>query len=70
MDKDEGIRNGQNMKDLGKLKPFFDRNSGSVTAGNSSQLTDGASCMLISSEKFCKDKKIKPIAYIKDVASI
>jgi acetyl-CoA C-acetyltransferase len=68
LEHDEGIRDKQNMNALGKLKPFFDRNNGSVTAGNSSQLTDGASCMLISSEKFCKDKKIKPIAYIKDFA--
>ncbi len=43
---DNGVREGQTMEALAKLKPVFDRSSGTVTAGNSSQITDGA-CMLL-----------------------
>lgn len=44
---DNGIREGQSMEALGKLRPVFDRRHGTVTAGNSSQLTDGASCLIL-----------------------
>ena len=39
---DDGIRNNQTQAALGKLKPFFEKNNGTVTVGNSSQITDGA----------------------------
>ncbi len=45
--RDEGIRNGQNMEALAKLKPVFERPLGTVTAGNSSQITDGAAMLLL-----------------------
>ncbi|MSR77126.1 MAG: thiolase family protein [Candidatus Omnitrophica bacterium] len=47
---DNGVREGQSMEMLAKLKPAFDRFSGSVTAGNSSQLTDGACALLLMEE--------------------
>ncbi len=43
---DNGVRDKQSIEDLAKLKPIFDRYSGTVTAGNSSQITDGA-CMVL-----------------------
>ncbi len=45
--RDEGIRDGQNMEALAKLKPVFERPLGTVTAGNSSQITDGAAMLLL-----------------------
>ncbi len=48
---DEGIRVEQNIKDLTKLRPFFDRKNGTVTAGNSSQITDGAAALLLVPEQ-------------------
>ena len=63
---DEGIRAKQNMKDLAKLKPFFDRKNGTVTAGNSSQLTDGAAACILMSEEKAKSLGITPLGYIAD----
>ena len=44
---DNGVREKQSMEDLAKLKPIFDRYTGTVTAGNSSQITDGACTLLL-----------------------
>jgi acetyl-CoA C-acetyltransferase len=49
-DKDDGVREDSTPENLGKLKPFFDRKYGSVTAGNSSQITDGAAWLVLASE--------------------
>ena len=46
VDKDDGIRANTTLEGLGKLKPAFQKN-GTTTAGNSSQVTDGASCILL-----------------------
>ena len=58
---DEGIRDST-METLGKLKPAFRPEEGKVTAGNSSQITDGASAMLIMSEEKAKELGLKPRA--------
>jgi acetyl-CoA acyltransferase len=55
---DNGIREGQTMEALAKLKPFFDRTYGSVTAGNSSQITDGAAAVVVASEEFVAKRKL------------
>ena len=60
--KDEGLRN-TTMQDLAKLQPAFDRN-GILTAGNSSQLSDGASALVLASEKAVNELGLKPIARI------
>lgn len=62
-DKDEFIRGKSTLEDLGKLKPAF-KKDGSVTAGNSSGLNDGAAAMLLSSEEGCKKYSLKPKARI------
>lgn len=62
-DKDEGIREDTSMEALAKLKPMF-KEDGIVTAGNSSQVSDGASALVITSESFAKEHGIKPLARI------
>lgn len=58
---DEGPRADTNVASLNKLKPVFAAN-GSVTAGNSSQTSDGAAFVLLMSEKMVKELNVKPIA--------
>jgi acetyl-CoA acetyltransferase family protein len=61
---DNGIREKQTMEALAKLKPFFDRKFGSVTAGNSSQITDGAAAVVVASEAFVKSSGARPIGRV------
>jgi acetyl-CoA acyltransferase len=61
VDTDEGPRADTSIEALTKLKPVF-ANGGSVTAGNSSQTSDGAAFVMVVSEKFMKDHNLKPIA--------
>jgi len=49
-EKDDGVREDSTPANLGKLKPFFDRKYGNVTAGNSSQITDGAAWLVLASD--------------------
>jgi acetyl-CoA acyltransferase len=58
---DEGPRAGTTLDALAKLKAVF-RNGGSVTAGNSSQMSDGAGAVLLASEKAIKDYGLTPLA--------
>lgn len=55
IDEDEGVRKEQKIEDLSKLKPYFNRQTGSVTVGNSSQITDGAAFAILMSEKKAKE---------------
>ena len=59
---DEGIRGESTLESLGKLKPAFIPETGRVTAGNSSQITDGASAVLIMSEERAKALGLRPRA--------
>jgi len=63
-DKDEGIRKGIAVESLAKLKPFF-KKDGVVTAGNASQITDGASAVVVMSADKAKKMSIEPLAKIK-----
>ncbi len=60
-DTDEGVRTNTSLEALAKLRPVF-ANNGSVTAGNSSQTSDGASFLLVVSEDVVKEHNLKPIA--------
>ncbi len=64
VDTDEGPRKDSTLDALSKLKPVFDAR-GSVTAGNSSQTSDGAAFVMIVSEKMLKELNVKPIAQLK-----
>jgi len=63
-DKDEGIRKDSTVENLSKLKPVF-KEGGVVTAGNASQITDGASAVVVMSKDKAKKLGIKPLATIK-----
>lgn len=64
---DDGIRENQTLEALSHLKPVFSK-LGSVTAGNSSQITDGAVALLLLSEAKAKALGILPLGYIKEFA--
>ncbi|WP_396146983.1 acetyl-CoA C-acyltransferase [Flavobacterium sp.] len=68
VNKDEGPRADTNIAALGKLKPVFAAD-GSVTAGNSSQMSDGAAFVLIMSEEMVKELGVTPIARLVNFAS-
>lgn len=63
-EKDEGIRYGTKAENLAKLKPFF-KEDGVVTAGNASQITDGASATVVMSKEKADELGIKPLVTIK-----
>ena len=63
-EKDEGIRYGTTKESMANLKPFF-KKDGVVTAGNASQITDGASATIVMSKEKAKEMGIKPLITIK-----
>ncbi len=68
VESDVGPRANQTIEALQKLKPFFDKKFGSITAGNSSPITDGAAMLLICSEKGLQKLKLDPQVSIKAFA--
>ena len=64
---DNGVRKGQTIQALAKLKAIFQRD-GTVTAGNASQITDGGVALLIASESACKEHNLKPIGLLSGYA--
>jgi acetyl-CoA C-acetyltransferase len=73
LSKDTITRKETSLEKLSKLKPAFDRSEkGTLTAGNSTPLTDGASAVLLSSEEWARANKLEVAAYFKDceVASV
>src|SRR5213076_2907905 len=65
---DNGIRRDTSLEQMAKLKPVFDRRYGSVTAANSSPLTDGAAAVLLMSEAAARALGYTPLAYIRSYA--
>ena len=65
VEKDECNRPETTLDGLASLKPVFDPENGSVTAGNSSQLSDGASVTLVMSEDKALELGLKPLAYFR-----
>lgn len=63
---DDGIRFNQTIEGLNKLNPIFIRDGGTVTAGNSSQVSDGACSLIVCSESKAKELNLEPIGYISD----
>jgi len=59
---DDGVRPDSSMEKLAKLKPFFDKPYGKVTPANSSQITDGASSLILASEDAVKKHHLTPLA--------
>ena len=67
---DDGIRKGQTLQALEKLKTAFDKQAGTVTAGTSSQVTDGACALLLMSEQRAKTEGLTPLGYITGSAAM
>ena len=65
---DNGVRRDSSYEQLSSLKPVFDRQYGTVTAGNASPLTDGASAVLLMSEERAKALGYTPLAFIRSYA--
>ena len=69
VERDEVYREDANLEALGSLRPVFDPRSGSVTAGNASALSDGASAILVMSEDKAKELGLEIMAYVKSFAA-
>jgi len=65
VEQDNIVRDDTSLEALGKLRPAFDRKHGTITAGNSSPLTDGASSLLLMSESKAKALGYEPLGYLK-----
>jgi acetyl-CoA acyltransferase len=68
LDHDNGVREDTSLDKLASLKPVFDKRYGTVTAGNSSPLTDGASAVLLMSEEKAEALGLEPMGYIRSYA--
>ncbi|MGM0524946.1 MAG: acetyl-CoA C-acyltransferase FadI [Pseudomonadota bacterium] len=68
IDRDNNIRGDSSIEKLSKLKPVFDRKHGSVTAANSTPLTDGASAVMLMTESRAKELGYKPLGFIRSYA--
>lgn len=64
LERDNNLRPDTDMEKLGRLKPAFDKENGTLTAGNSSPLTDGASCLLLASEEWAQKQGLPVLAYL------
>ncbi len=68
IEEDEGVRKGQTNEALAKLSPYFEKVTGTVTVGNSSQVTDGAAFAVLMRESKAKELGLEPLGYIRDFA--
>jgi acetyl-CoA C-acetyltransferase len=64
LERDNILRADSTLEKLSKLKPAFDKVNGTLTAGNSTPLTDGASCVLLGTEEWAKAHGLPVMAYI------
>jgi len=67
---DNGVRENQSLEALAKLKPYFDRRFGTVTAGNSSQITDGGAATLVMSAKAASAHGFRPLGKVRGFAFV
>ncbi|HUJ11397.1 MAG TPA: thiolase family protein, partial [Verrucomicrobiae bacterium] len=65
VDRDNGVRENQTLEALAKLRPIFDKRNGTVTAGNASQVTDGAVALLVMEEERARRQDFKPLGYLR-----
>jgi acetyl-CoA C-acetyltransferase len=63
---DDGVRGDASVESLARLRPFFDRRYGSVTPGNSSQITDGAAWLILAADEAVQRYRLQPIGRIVD----
>jgi acetyl-CoA acetyltransferase family protein len=65
---DNGVRESQTMEALAKLRPVFEKRGGTVTAGNASQITDGAVAMIVMSEEGLRRTGMRPLGRLVEYA--
>ena len=70
MSDDESIRKDQTLEALQKLKPYFDRDHGTVTVGNACPISDGAGMVLLMSESEAKKRGLTPLGFLSDYAYV
>ncbi|WP_459668618.1 thiolase family protein, partial [Achromobacter xylosoxidans] len=63
---DDGVREDSTPEKLARLKPVFDKPWGNITAGNSSQVTDGAAMLVLASEEAVRRWNLRPLGRIVD----
>jgi acetyl-CoA C-acetyltransferase len=64
LERDSNVRPDSSLEKLGSLRPAFDRENGTLTAGNSTPLTDGAAAVFMASEDWAKANGYEPLAYL------
>lgn len=67
---DIGIREDQSLAALAKLRPIFDRRDGTITVGNSCQVTDGAAAMLLIDEALAQERGLGVMGYVRDYVTV
>jgi len=65
---DDNVRHDASVEALGQLKPVFDRRYGTITAGNSSPLTDGAAALILASEEKARALGLRPLGWVRAYA--
>jgi len=65
---DDGIRDGQTLEALAKLRPYFEKPDGTVTVGNSCGITDGAAALLVCSEERARELGLEPLCVLREWA--
>lgn len=70
VESDNLVRADSTVEALAKLRPAFDRKNGTLTAGNSSPLTDGAAGALIASEKYARENQLQILGYVVDSLTV
>lgn len=65
IERDNGVRENITLEDLAKLRPYFDRYSGTVTVGNACQVSDGACALLVMKEEKAKELGFTPLGFIR-----
>jgi acetyl-CoA acyltransferase len=68
VERDSGVRDDTTLEALGRLRPVFDRRYGSLTAGNSSPITDGGAAVVLASEARARQLAAKPLGYLRSWA--
>lgn len=67
---DNGIREHQSLVALARLRPIFDRRDGTITVGNSCQVTDGAAVVLLADDALVRDRGLEVMGYVRDYVTV
>ncbi|OGN07049.1 MAG: hypothetical protein A2750_02520 [Candidatus Yanofskybacteria bacterium RIFCSPHIGHO2_01_FULL_45_42] len=70
VDSDNGVQKNLSLETFARTKPFFDRRFGTVTAANSSQITDGAACALLMNSETARDLGLPVLGYVVDYCDV